>query len=89
MTYYNPQTSILVGMTVPQLQTALAQAQAAYAQLMSGQRAVTLSYSQGDGSKSVTYDRVNMADLMNWIRMLQMQLGIPVHRRRPLRFRYA
>ena len=54
--------SPLYGMTTAQLQAALTQAQTAYVALMSGQRTVSLSYSQGDGSKSVTYDRVEGGD---------------------------
>jgi hypothetical protein len=85
---YNPATSILAGMTTLQLQTALANAQAAYLQLQTGSKAVTLSYTQGDGSKSVTYQQASSGGLVMLIKQLQAQLGI-VHRpRRPIRFRY-
>lgn len=70
--------SPLYGMTTAQLQAALTQAQTAYVALMSGQRTVSLSYSQGDGSKSVTYDRVEggVAQLRMFINELQRALGI-------------
>ena len=86
---FDTSTSILVGMTTDQLQKALASAQAAYVELMSGARGVSFSYSQGDGSKSVTYQQVDAAQLATFIRMLQQQLGLPVTRRRPARFRYV
>jgi hypothetical protein len=70
-------SSPLYGMTTPQLQAALASAQAAYVALMSGQRTVNLSYAQGDGSKSVTYDKVEggIAQLRFFIQELQRALG--------------
>lgn len=70
-------SSPLYGMTQQQLQTALTNAQTAYVNLMSGARTVTLSYSQGDGSKSVTYDRVEggIAQLRLFIQEIQRALG--------------
>lgn len=69
--------SPLYGMTQQQLQAALANAQQAYLALMSGARTVTLSYSQGDGSKSVSYDRVEggIAQLRILIQELNQALG--------------
>ncbi len=70
--------SPLYGMTPAQLQAALTQAQSAYVALMTGQRVVSVSYSQGDGSKSVTYDSVQggVAQLRMFINELQRALGI-------------
>lgn len=85
---YNPATSIFAGMSTAQLQAALANAQAAYLQLSTGAKAVTLSYTQGDGSKSVTYQQASTGGLVQLIKQLQAQLGI-VHRpRRPMQFRF-
>lgn len=72
----NP-ASPLYGMTQAQLQAALANAQQAYIAFMSGQRTVNLSYAQGDGSKSVTYDRLEggMTQLRFFIQELQIALG--------------
>lgn len=69
--------SPLYGMTQQQLQTALTNAQTAYVALMTGQRTVNLSYSQGDGSKSVTFDRLEggIAQLRLFIQELQRALG--------------
>jgi hypothetical protein len=73
------------GMTQAQLQAALAQAQAAYIALMTGQKGVTFSYAQGDGAKSVTYQATSLANILAFIMMLEQALGIPGSRRRPLR----
>lgn len=74
--------SPLYGMSQQQLQTALTNAQNAYVALMSGARTVNLSYTQGDGSKSVTYDRVEIAQLRMFIEELQQALGIICRPRR-------
>ncbi|HET6606735.1 MAG TPA: gpW family head-tail joining protein [Rhodopila sp.] len=82
---YNPRTSIFAGMSTAQLQTALANAQQAYLDLSTGAKAVTLSYAQGAGSKSVTYQQTSLPNLVALIKQLQAQLGI-VHRpRSPMR----
>lgn len=88
MSCYNPNTSILAGMSTVALQTALANAQQAYIDLSSGAKVVTASYSQGDGSKSVTYTQANIADLVALIKQLQAQLGIIGRARRPIGFRF-
>jgi hypothetical protein len=79
---YRPQDSLLVGLDPSTLQTMLTQAQTAYANLMAGGLAESLSYTSGDGTKSVTYTRANINLLANWIRELQAQLGLV---RRPRR----
>jgi hypothetical protein len=72
-------------MSTAQLQTALANAQQAYLDLSTGAKAVTLSYAQGAGSKSVTYQQTSLPNLVALIKQLQAQLGI-VHRpRSPMR----
>jgi hypothetical protein len=58
----------------------LSEAQAAYAQLITGGKPVSVSY---DG-KSVTYTAAEQAGLVQWIGLLQRQLGIN-HGRRALR----
>lgn len=77
--------SPLYGMSQQQLQTALTNAQNAYVALMSGARTVSLSYGQGDGSKSVTYDAVagGVAQLRLFIQELNRALGnLPCRPRR-------
>ncbi|NHB94734.1 MULTISPECIES: gpW family head-tail joining protein [Photorhabdus] len=86
---FNPKTSLLAGaMTREQLQDALTKAQQAYIDLASGQRGVSFSYTQGDGTRSVSYQQSSLADLMALIQLLQAQLGIVARPRRPVRFRF-
>lgn len=86
---YDPNTSALAGMSEDQLKAALAAAQKAYVDLMTGQRGVEFSYAQGDGSRSVKYEKIDQQMLEQFIEMLKRQLGMPCQRRRPLRFRYT
>ncbi|MCH7381382.1 gpW family protein [Acinetobacter higginsii] len=86
---YNPNTSPLAGMSKPQLEAALNTAQNAYIQLMTGTRGVEFSYAQGDGARSVKYDQLDLQQLLQFINMLKLQLGMPTQRRRPLKFRYT
>ena len=80
-----PPGGALAGMTTLQLQAALINAQAAYAQLMAGGKVVSASYSQGDGSKSVSYTAADSGLLMGFILQIQQALGMIRHARRPLR----
>lgn len=68
-------------MTTPVLQQALASAQLALIALQSGEKVVSASYGQGDGTKSVTYTPANIGALTLLIRQLQQQLGL-IHRAR-------
>jgi len=81
---YNPDTSILAGMTPAQLKAALAQAQAALLQLQTGAKIQTVSYAQGDGNRSVTYTQASISGLTALIMQLQRQLN-PHIRRKALR----
>lgn len=74
---FNPNNTILSGQPRAALLQQLADAQAAYAQLVTGGKPVTVSY---DG-KSVSYTAANQADLVQWIGLLQRQLGINRGRR--------
>lgn len=85
---YQASKSIFAGMTTAQLQAALSAAQQAYLDLASGAKVVTVSYTQGDGAKSVTYAQTSMANLVALIKQLQAQLGIVQHPRAPIRFVY-
>lgn len=82
---YDPTQSIFAGMTTAQLQTALANAQQAYIDLSSGAKVVQVSYTQGDGAKSVTYVAAQLPMIAALIRQLQAQLGLTCGRR-PIRF---
>ena len=80
---FNPNTSVFAGMSTPVLQQALTNAQLALISLQTGEKVVTVSYGQADGSKSVTYTQTNIGALTLLIRQLQQQLRIiPRARRR-------
>lgn len=83
----NQNTSLFAGMSTDKLRAALAEAQQAYLDLSSGAKGASYSYTQGDGSKSVTYTQTNIAQLAALIRQLQAQLGLIGRTRRPVRFR--
>lgn len=82
---FDPTTSLLAGRSTAQLQTDLANAQQAYIDLTTGGKTQSLAYTQGDGSKSVTYTRAELPALTMLIRQLQQQLGIIPRTRAPLR----
>ncbi len=68
--------TILAGMTDDQLRAWLASAQQAYFDFMTGGKPVEVTYTQGDGQKSVTYNKANIAGLTMLIKQIQIQLGI-------------
>lgn len=78
---FDPNGTILAGVSADTLRQWLGDAQAAYAQLMTGSKVVTVSYTQGDGAKSVTYRAADMVRLTAWIGLLQRQLGVGTARR--------
>ena len=78
---YNP----FYGMDETTLTNALAAAQKALIELQLGQKAVQLSYTQGDGSRSATYQVTSRLDLENLINQIRAALGQPVQRRGPLK----
>ncbi|HBR1088980.1 TPA: phage head-tail adapter protein [Klebsiella pneumoniae] len=86
---FNRNTSLLAGgMTDEQLRDALQKAQRAYIDLTTGSRGVSFSYTQGDGTRSVSYQQSSLADLLALIQLLQAQLGIVARPRKPVRFRF-
>ena len=86
---FNRNTSLLAGsMTDEQLRDALQKAQQAYIDLTTGSRGVSFSYSQGDGTRSVSYQQSSLAVLLALIQLLQAQLGIVARPRKPVRFRF-
>lgn len=84
-----PRTSILDGIDTATLQLRLADMQRAYLDLTSGNKIEVASYAQGDGTRSVTYTRANLATLTQNIIALQTQIdclnGQSINRRQPLR----
>ena len=74
---FNPNNTILSGQSPATLQLWLTQAQNAYQLLITGGKPVSVSY---DG-KAVTYTAANQTDLVQWIGLLQRQLGVNRGRR--------
>lgn len=77
----------LLGVPTTTLQTWLGQAQQALQDLMTGAKPITLSYAQGEGTRTVTYTRAQLPQLRAWIGELQAALGTG-HRRRAIGVRY-
>lgn len=80
--------SMLEGMTHDQLKTALVVAQQARLDLLSGNKGVSFSYTQGDGTRSVSYQQTSIDQLMALILELQAKLGMIARPRSPIRVRY-
>jgi len=80
--------SLFDGMTRDQLAAALASAQLALIDLQSGKAFSSLSYTQGDGSKSVSRRVTSIGDATALILQLQAALGIG-RRRRAIRMIYS
>lgn len=75
------QSGVFAGMTKEQLEAARSSAQQALLDLLSGNKAVELTYAQGDGSKSVKYTQASMANLRYLIGQLNAALtGMPSRR---------
>ena len=83
-----PRISLLAGRSPAVLQIDLANAQQAYLDISSGAKGESYSYTQGDGSKSVTYTRANIGALSALIMALQVELKMSGSGRRPVRFRF-
>lgn len=73
--------SIFAGMTQDQLRGALASAQSALIDLQTGKAYSALSYTQGDGAKSVSKRVTTVAEVTALIVQLQIALGIRCRRR--------
>lgn len=85
---FDPSTSDLAGVAPATLQLWLGQAQQALHELSIGAKAVTVSYAQGEGSKSVTFTPASVPQLRAHIAALMAQLGMTTRARRPVRFRF-
>ncbi len=83
-----PQSGLLAGMSREQMQAMLAEAQKTLIELQLGKKGVSFSYTQGDGTRSVTYQPTSVADVTSLIMQIQNALGIRGSRRRSVRFRY-
>lgn len=75
-----------LGVPTQTLQTWLANAQQALQDLTTGGKVEVAAYTQGDGSKSVTYTRADLAALQQRISAIaQVLSGGRAYRRRPIR----
>lgn len=74
------------GMTDQQLMAAISAAQQAYIDLRTGKKVVSVSYAQGGGARSATFQQTDMANLRLLIAELQQALnpGVRIKRRRPM-----
>lgn len=73
---FNPSTSTLAGVSTATLQTWLANAQQAMADLMSGGKVVSITITGAGQHREVTYTRAELGQLTAWIKLLQAQLGL-------------
>ena len=82
-------TSILDGISLPDLQLRLAALQQIYLELVGGGKVASASYTQGDGARTVSYTQANIGDLTQAILALQSQIdslnGVCINRRAPMR----
>lgn len=69
--------SILDGLDETTLRARLTALQTAYLDLVGGAKIVTASYTQGDGSRTVSYSQANIGALTQAILAIQKQLGMP------------
>jgi hypothetical protein len=67
--------TILDGLDPATLQQQLAAMQLAYLQLISGGKTQSASYTQADGSRSISYTQGNIGDLVQGIMLVQKQLA--------------
>ena len=73
--------AVLVGVPTTTLQQWLTDAQTAFQLIMISGQPQTVTYSQGDGMKSVIYSRGNAGQLQMWIQQLLQALGLGCGRR--------
>lgn len=80
----NDLSSPYYGMSDAQLQAALAAAQQALIDLQTGKKVVTVSYAQGGGARSATFQQTDLATLRMLVLDLQQALnpGMRIKRRR-------
>lgn len=80
---FTPRINNYTGLPPATLQQWLTEAQQALHDLSTGAKGESFSYTQGDGSKSITYTRANIGQLQQHINELMYALGI--RRRRAIR----
>lgn len=79
-------TGLFGGLDDTVLRAQLTAAQLALIELQTGRSNVSMSYSQGDGAKSITRKVGSVAECTALIQQLQRALGMCAGGRRPIRF---
>jgi hypothetical protein len=74
------------GIAPATLQANLSAAQTALDQLLRGSQTQQVSYGEGNGQRSVTYNRSSIGELRKYIEDLQTQLGYRARRAIGVRF---
>lgn len=73
---FDPNTSILAGLDTATLQKMLTEAQLALARFSTGAQEVSVVVTGGGQHREVTFAKTDMGSLVQWIKLLQAQLGI-------------
>lgn len=73
---FDPNTSVLAGLSTDALNAMLTAAQTALGNLMAGSMAETITVTGGGTHREVMFQRTDQANLIMWIKLLQAQLGI-------------
>lgn len=76
------------GLQRSELEVALAAAQRALLALQSGSSVASVSFGQGETSRTVTYRSTDTSKLIVLIAQIQKALGVPGARRRPMRIAF-
>ncbi len=79
---FDPNTSILAGLDNATLQKMLTEAQLALSRFSTGAQEQTVVVTGGGQHREVTFAKTDMATLVQWIKLLQAQLGIVCRPRR-------
>lgn len=79
----------LQGIDTATLTTWRTQAQTALNALLTGKQAVEVTYSQGEGNRSVRYTQAKVPELRQYIRNLSLAIGdVPMAGRRAIGLRF-
>lgn len=76
MSRFDPTQTVLAGLDSGTLTTWLNQAQAALQALNLGQREVHVAITGGGQHREVSFQKADQGSLVQWIKLLQAQLGL-------------
>jgi hypothetical protein len=86
--YFDQNRTLLAGIPRATLLLWRPQLQQAMLNIALGSQPLSLSYTQGDGSKSITHNIVSVAQAQNLLQLVNRCLGLPAVRR-PMRPYFA